>query len=113
VSIADCIPVVPIFQAAPQAAPNQMPPSQPSGARIPRTTQIVVEALAKPTLPYELDLLTELALELAYAHEMLDNLGIPREDGDYGPCSLAERIAWVTDLRPAPSLATDLIADGA
>jgi hypothetical protein len=67
-------------------------------------TQQLLATFSQADLPEELELLASLATELINAHELLDGLGIPRQD-DYGLCTLAERIAWVTELRPLTSVA--------
>jgi hypothetical protein len=67
-------------------------------------TQQLLVTFSQADLPEELELLASLATELINAHELLDGLGIPRQD-DYGLCTLAERIAWVTELRPLTSVA--------
>jgi hypothetical protein len=66
-------------------------------------------AFNQTELPEELELVGALVNELVNAHDLLDRLGIPRED-DYGVCTLVERIAWIADLRPTPSIATELAA---
>jgi hypothetical protein len=72
-------------------------------------TQQLLATFRQPDLPEELELVASLATELINAHALLDGLGIPRQD-DYGVCTLAERIAWVADLRPLPSEARPLVA---
>jgi hypothetical protein len=72
-------------------------------------TRTLVATFSQPDLPEELELVAALATELINAHELLDGLGIPRQD-DYGVCTLAERIAWVTDLRPLLPEASPLVA---
>jgi hypothetical protein len=68
---------------------------------------VLVDTFSQADLPEELELVASLATELINAHELLDGLGIPRQD-TYGLCTLAERIAWVADLRPALAPASGL-----
>jgi hypothetical protein len=72
-------------------------------------TRALVDTFSQANLPEELELSAALATELINAHELLDGLGIPRQD-EYGLCTLAERIAWVADLRPLLSEASPLVA---
>jgi hypothetical protein len=67
-------------------------------------TQRLLATFSQADLPEELELVVALATELINAHELLDGLAIPRQD-DYGLCTLAERIAWVTEVRPLPAAA--------
>jgi hypothetical protein len=75
-------------------------------------TKQLVATFSQEDLPEELEMVASLAMELINAHELLDGLGIPRED-HYGLCTLAERIAWVADLRPVLSEASLLVANAA